>query len=211
MSAPILNFTPRSELEPLANLATFLELCRDSDVLGARSQFEKNVWEIGYLKGHNTVNRAVFSTLEASRINESNPSLPHPFLNFAKASLVYLHDKRPVKSQGLRIAAFRCLEAALRESCKGSRPTAVDEMYWTAQSNLPSRYRQVSPIGLPVRSNISPNLCARRDLFPFASAGRMVSKDPKSSDLGSQKRHSPRDRRSYHRPPRSAHLGRSFM
>ena len=128
MSAPVLSFTPRAELEPLANLEAFVALCKGSEVLNAKDQFEKNVWEIGYLKGQNKVNRVIFSTLEASRENKRESALPLPFLDFAKAALVYLHDKRPVASQAQRIAALRCLEAALRESSKGSRPTAVDEM-----------------------------------------------------------------------------------
>jgi hypothetical protein len=142
VSAPVLSFTPRAELEPSANLEVFVRLCRDSEVLGAKSQFDKNVWDVGYLKGHNKVHRVVFSTLEASRENKPTPSLPHPFLDFAKATLVYLHDKRAVESQSVRIAAFRCLEAALRESSKGSRPTAVDEMVLDSAVELA---KQVSP------------------------------------------------------------------
>lgn len=142
VSAPVLNFTPRAELEPLANLEAFVKLSRESEVLRAKSQFDQNVWEVGYLKGHNKVHRAVFSTLEASRLNESTPSLPRPFLDFAKASLVYLHDKRPLESQSLRIGALRCLEAALRELGKGSRPTAVDEMVLDSAVELA---KQVSP------------------------------------------------------------------
>jgi hypothetical protein len=128
VNAPALTFTPKSELEPSANLDAFVKLCRNSEVLGAKRQFHINVWDIGYLKGHNTVHRAVFSTLEASGDNQHEPSLPAPFLDFAKATLVYLHDKRPVESQTTRVTALRCLEAALRHLNKGSRPTAVDEM-----------------------------------------------------------------------------------
>ncbi|CAG4895666.1 integrase [Paraburkholderia gardini] len=126
MNASVLHFTPRAELEPQANLEAFIALCRNSDVLGAREQFDKNAWEVGYVKGQNKVNRVVFSTLEASREDRPEPSLPHPFLDFAKATIVYLHDKRPVTSQAQRIAALRCLEAALREWNKASRPTAVN-------------------------------------------------------------------------------------
>lgn len=126
MNAPVLHFTPHAELEPQASLEAFIALCRNSDVLGAREQFDKNAWEVGYVKGQNKVNRVVFSTLEASREDRSEPSLPHPFLDFAKAAIVYLHDKRPVTSQAQRIAALRCLEAALREWNKASRPTAVN-------------------------------------------------------------------------------------
>lgn len=127
MSAAVLNFTPRAELEPLANMEAFIELCRSSSVLSAAAQFDRNAWDVGRLKGQNKVLRAIFSTLEASGRNNAEPSLPPPFLDFAKATLVYLHDKRPVASQAVRIAALRCLEAALRESARGSRPTAVDE------------------------------------------------------------------------------------
>lgn len=143
MSASVLNFTPRTELEPSANLEAFVRLCRDSEVLSAKSQFDQNVWDVGYLKGQNKVHRAVFSTLEASRKNEPTPSLPDPFLDFAKATLVYLHDKRAVESQSMRIAALRCLEAALRESSKGSRPTAVEEMVLESAVELATK--QVSP------------------------------------------------------------------
>ena len=143
MRAPVLNFTPCAELEPSANLEAFVQICRDSEVLSAKAQFDKNVWEVGYLKGQNKVHRAVFSTLEASSKGEPTPSLPDPFLDFAKATLVYLHDKRAVKSQSMRIAALRCLEASLRESSKGSRPTAVEEMVLDSAVELAKK--QVSP------------------------------------------------------------------
>lgn len=126
MSAPVLHFTPRAELEPQANLAAFIEVCKQSEVLGAWRQFALNVWDIGHFKGQNKVNRAVFSSLEASSASLPEPAMPQPFLDFAKAALVYLHDKRPVVSQAIRIAALRCLEAALREWSKGSRPTGVN-------------------------------------------------------------------------------------
>lgn len=125
MSAPVLHFTPRAELGPQANLEAFIALCRSSVVLGARVQFDLNSWEVGHFKGKNTKHRAIFSTLEASKRLAAEPCLPAPFLDFAKAALVYLQDSRPVESQGPRVAALRCLEAALRERGKGSRPTAV--------------------------------------------------------------------------------------
>ncbi|MFF7394879.1 integrase [Achromobacter sp. NPDC008082] len=128
MSATVLIFTPQAELEPSANVAAFIEFCRKSEVLGARTQFDRNVWEVGYQKGQNKILRAIFSTLEASARDEPEPHLSQPFLDFAKATIVYLHDKRPVASQSIRIAALRCMEAALREGAKGLSPTAVDEI-----------------------------------------------------------------------------------
>lgn len=140
MSGLALNFTPRAELGTLANLEAFVKLCRESEVLSAKEQFENNVWTIGYLKGQNKVHRALFTTLEASLEREPAPWLPHPFLDFAKATLVYLHDKRPVTSQCSRIAALRYMEAALRECCKSSRPTAVDEMVLDSAVELAKKH-----------------------------------------------------------------------
>ena len=126
VSSTILHFTPKAELGPQANLEAFVQLCRESEVLGAKRQFEQTSWEIGHLKGHNKTHRAIFSTMEAASSRSDEPLLPEPFLSFSKAALVYLHDQRPVVSQSVRVAAFRVLEAALRESNKGSRPTAVN-------------------------------------------------------------------------------------
>lgn len=127
MTTPVLHFTPRAELQPLQNLEAFIAICRDSDILNARAQFDRNTWDVGHFKGQNKTHRAVFSTLEASALNKSEPSLETPFIDFAKAVLVYMQDERPVTSQAPRIAALRCMEAALRSLNKGSRPTAVNE------------------------------------------------------------------------------------
>ncbi len=126
MSASVLHFTPRAEVTPQENLQAFIEMCKESDVLQAMRQFDLNVWDAGRLKGHNKVHRAVFSTLEAAELDKAEPALPQPFLDFAKAILVYQQGQKPVVSQATRIAALRCLEAALREWNKGSRPTAVN-------------------------------------------------------------------------------------
>jgi hypothetical protein len=126
MSAAVLHFTPRAELEPQVNLEAFIEVCRQSEVLDACRQFALNVWDIGHFKGQNKVHRAVFSSLEASNASVSEPAMLQPYRDFAKAVLVYLQDKRPVVSQAGRLAALRCLEAALQEWSKGSRPTGVN-------------------------------------------------------------------------------------
>ena len=78
MSTAVLNFVPLAELDPMANFLVFVEICKTSKVLAASTQFELNVWDVGFLKGQNKVNRAVFSTLEASAKAEMEPSLPAP-------------------------------------------------------------------------------------------------------------------------------------
>lgn len=127
VSRTVLHFVPRAQLEPQENLDAFVELCRQSEVLGARRQFDENVWDTGNRKGHNGRLRAIFSTMEAASQDKPEPSMPPQFLDFAKAVLVYLQDSRPLTSQAVRISALRYLEASLREWGKGSRPTAVNE------------------------------------------------------------------------------------
>ncbi|MFC5510623.1 integrase [Massilia jejuensis] len=142
MSTPVLNFVPRAELDPMSNVLAFVELCKSSDVLAASTQFELNAWAVGYLKGQNKVNRVVFSTLEASAKAEPEPSMPAPFLDFAKGTVIYLHDKRPVVSHSPLITALRCMEAALRQWNKASRPTAVNQEVLDTAIEL--AYAQVS-------------------------------------------------------------------
>lgn len=125
MTASVIQFTPRAELEPEENLKALIEVCKNSDVLNARSQFDLDVWEANRLKGHTTIQRLIFSTLEAARLNSPQPCMAQPFLDFAKATMVYLQDTRPVLSYGQRLGALRCLEAALGAWNKGARPTAV--------------------------------------------------------------------------------------
>lgn len=125
LNTSVLHFTPRAELLPTANLDAFIELCKQSDVLDARNQFEQNVWNLPYLKGQNKANRAIFSSIEPASVTALDSLMSQPFLSFAKAVLVYLHDKRPVVSQAVRLSALRFLEASLRNWGKDARPTAV--------------------------------------------------------------------------------------
>lgn len=125
MNFNLLHFVPRAELNAQQNLSLFIETCKRSAVLNACNQFESDTWDIGSLKARNGVHRAIFSTLEAAQASTTTPSLPEQFIDFAKAILVYLHDRRPVVSVGVRVSALRYLESALREWGKGSRPTAV--------------------------------------------------------------------------------------
>ncbi|QIL82961.1 integrase [Diaphorobacter sp. HDW4A] len=144
MSAPVLLFTPKAELEPQSNLDTFINLCRQSHVLNAHQQFDKDVWNIGYFVGQNKVHRVIFSTLEASKSRDVEPAFPPPFLDFAKATIVYMQDKARVESQAPRIAALRFLEAALRLESKGSRPTAVDSVVLDTAVELAKKHASES-------------------------------------------------------------------
>jgi len=124
MSSVVLQFTPRLESDSKQNLNEFIDLCRKSEVLGACNQFNLNTWEIGHLKGHNKVQRVIFSTLDISGSENQNYMSP-PFLDFAKAMLIYWQCRRPAVSLSVRVVALRCMEAALRERNAESDPTAV--------------------------------------------------------------------------------------
>lgn len=126
MSATLLYFVPRPELEAKANVEAFIALCRRSNVLNAHEQFDANIWTAGWLKGKNNPHRVIFSTAAAAADNLAEPTLPQPFLDFAKAAIVYLHDKKPVVSQSARISALRYLEAALAEWNRAPHPSAVN-------------------------------------------------------------------------------------
>ncbi|MGF6527615.1 integrase [Variovorax sp. PvP013] len=128
MTASVLYFTPKNELSATENIRAFVLLCRSSMVLRACEQWTSNNWECGYLKGHNKKNRANFVTLDAAAANAFTPSFPAPFLDFAKAIIVYMQDYAPVVSQAPRIGALRCIESALVDLNKDSRPSAVNEV-----------------------------------------------------------------------------------
>lgn len=189
MGAAVLQYTPRAELGPGENLAAFIELCRQSEVLNARGQFESDTWDIGRQKGKNGLLRAVFSTLEASQVDSSTPALPTPFMEFAKAILVYLHDRRPVVSVAPRITALRCLEAALRAWSKGSRPTAVNmEILDTAVALARERlspnfaYRVAGQLALIANSMDTHGFITMRQLWSHGmkkpdSLGSRISKE----------------------------------
>ncbi len=115
MSAPILHFVPRAELEATANVDAFVTLCRISSVLDANTQFEQTRWDVGRLKGRNSMHRVIFSTLETCGRGKPNDSFQAPFLDFAKAMLVYMQERKPVGSLSQRLSALRCLEVALRQ------------------------------------------------------------------------------------------------
>lgn len=125
--AEVIHFTPRADLDAQANLAAFVQRCRNESVaLGARIRFDDDVWDITdalALKGKNSALRLVFSTW--ATVNDLVPtSMAEPFLSFAKAYMRYQHGLRPTKSVGQRMSALRALEAALVEMGHSAQPTA---------------------------------------------------------------------------------------
>lgn len=143
MTSTVLHFVSNAEQGPLTNIENFINNCRQSMVLSAQGQFENNIWTFGYRKGRNSPVRAVFSSLEASKTASTTPTMAQPFLDFAKAVLIYLQDKRPVVSIGSRIMALRCIEAALQEMNQEPNPIGVTTEVLDTAVELARR--QVSP------------------------------------------------------------------
>ena len=86
--ADIIHFTPRAELDAEKNLALFIRQCReDLTIFDADLPFDKNVWDLSEhikLSGRNLKVRAVFSSFEAAKQSQSQPTLSPRFLDFAK-------------------------------------------------------------------------------------------------------------------------------
>lgn len=138
--ADVLHFTPKAELGANENVLAFVALCRTCSLFCADTQFDKNSWEVNLgLKGKNGVSRLIFSQLEAAQANAKEPAMTEPFLAFAKAVLVYMQSLRPTTGVAFRLSALRLLEAALRQSGKGSRPTAVTLVVLDAAVDLAKR------------------------------------------------------------------------
>lgn len=187
MTATILHFTPQDELSARENMMNFIGACRQSAVLGALTQFNLNIWNDGYRKAKTGKSRIVFSTLEASQQAhpQPTPALPEPFLSFAKASLVYLQDRRPVVSQGPRLSALRCLEAALRRMGKDSRPTAIDTCILDAAVEI--AYESVTPsVAYRVAGQLSILADTMQELGVVNLRGRWLHGRKKPSEINSR-------------------------
>ncbi len=130
--ADIIHFTPRSELNAEKNLASFIQQCRDDlTVFGSDLPFDNDVWDLGdhiKLSGRNLRVRAVFSSFEAAKVSQSQPTMSPRFLDFAKAYFRYIYGLRPTKIVGQRLAALRLVDASLGEAGLDGRVTAIESM-----------------------------------------------------------------------------------
>ena len=133
----VIHFTPKDELAFDLNVKGFIDTYRQLSIWKADEIYEQNIWDIGNQKGQNKKTRAVFSIYEASaKCGEKGPFFPKQFLDFAKCILLYLQATSPVENPGFRMAALRCIEAALRRLGKDSRPTAVNEAVLDEAKNI---------------------------------------------------------------------------
>lgn len=121
-------FQPRAELEAVANLRRFVELCRDQlTVFGANLVFDDNVWDVTEAiaqKATRHAKRAVFRTWATA--SESTPTMmAEPFCSFAKAYFRYQYGMRPTRCIAQRLAALRAVEAALTENGGEGSPVHI--------------------------------------------------------------------------------------
>lgn len=128
--AEIVLFTPRAELDAVANLSGFVDMCRSKlTVFGADLPFQNDVWDVTEsiaTKGKGGKReRITFSN--AATVDEKAPeTMREPFLSFAKAYVRYMHGMRPTKIIHNRVAALRAIEAALLENSSVPDPVQID-------------------------------------------------------------------------------------
>ncbi len=188
MTAEILHFIPRAEIGTQGNLESFIQLCRGSSVLDARDQFDSNHWSAGYRKGRRSAGSVRFCTWEGVKKGSGRadaPPLPQPFIDFAKAVIVYMHDKRPVINMATRITALRVLEAALRGDGKGSRPTAATGVHFDAAVDLArERLKPNVTYGVAGQLELIAELMRSKGLIEIRQA--WVNPEPHPDRLGSR-------------------------
>nr|WP_315168522.1 integrase [uncultured Deefgea sp.] len=126
----IVLFTPKAELDAMANLRGFVDVCRNKiTVFGADLPFQENVWDVTEsvaIQGRGGKReRITFSS--AATVDEKVSEMMHePFLSFAKAYVRYMHGMRPTKAIHNRMAALRAIEAALLENGAAPDPIRID-------------------------------------------------------------------------------------
>lgn len=129
MAADLVVFTPKAELDAIANLAAFVAMCKSQlTIFGSDLHFEGMEWDITkfvQLKGHGKKRiRIYFSTMETA--DDVRPTqMAEPFASFAKAYVRYMQGMRPTKNPSVRVTALRALDASLREM-GDSDPVRVD-------------------------------------------------------------------------------------
>ncbi|MCK9985359.1 MAG: hypothetical protein AzoDbin1_01831 [Azoarcus sp.] len=146
-----IRFIPRATLNAQTNLAGFVELVRTRFIpLRACNRFEDHAWSIEGVGSRDGDCKFVYFSQTGVEPREYYPSgirrgpaeipeerlLREPFRSFAKAMLVYLHAWEESINLGVRMAAFRYLEAALHEINGSTCPTATTPEVLNCACNL---------------------------------------------------------------------------
>lgn len=129
MTAEVVVFCPRADVDAIVNLTKFIEMAKTKLIIfGNDLVFDDMTWDVtdaAQLKGQKRKRvRIYFSTQET--VDEKPPTqMPEPFVSFAKAYVRYMQGMRSVKNISARVAALRALEVELRKSGH-SNPVKVD-------------------------------------------------------------------------------------
>lgn len=121
MTAEIIHFTPKRELDAAANLAGFVDVCRNQlTAFGKQLDWDAFSWDVtAFVEGAARRRRGrialVWSNYDTSK-QGGGPAMVQPFLDFAKSYMRYQHSMRPTDNLGQRISALRALERALVEA-----------------------------------------------------------------------------------------------
>ena len=128
MTADLVLFRSRAELDAEANLCAFVDLARNNlTTFGEDLPFDENSWNLtGHLDIPGVVGKEIwmhFFRLSRKRHRDPIP-LCEPFLSFAKAYVRYRQTLRPVKNILSWSSSLATLEHALAEA--GRPPNPVD-------------------------------------------------------------------------------------
>jgi hypothetical protein len=116
--AKMVLFKPKSTATAQENMLTFLALGKQLTALGAREQFEKDIWSVGDIFGKN---KNIYF------LNSDGAPLIEPFRSFSKSLLSYLHSFEPHRMASVLediLYALRSLESV----CKQNKSFAFENL-----------------------------------------------------------------------------------
>ena len=128
--ADIYEFQPRAEFDAAGNLAGFIKSCREQlTVFGGDLDFDNPKWDLSTTvsrKGITNKQLVSFCTLETAKSKKLQKWMHPVFRPFAQAYFRYRYGLRPSLAYGHWLAAFRVLEAALKEHGNTPTPGRID-------------------------------------------------------------------------------------
>lgn len=138
MTGQLVTFVPQAELTAEANLAGFIDVCRNQLTIFGDIDFGLNEWEVTDTinhKGKKQAVRLVFTNLETSTSKNKRVLMQEPFLSFAKAYIRYQHGMAPTLNVSGRLVSLRALESALLET-GSANPVRMDAHVFNRAATL---------------------------------------------------------------------------
>lgn len=145
VSAPVITFVSRVDLDARANLDAFISMCRTKlTIFGADLQFDDDTWDVTEAANRRALNcKETISFHAMTKERGQTPTAPmsEPFKSFAKAYIRYMHGLRPIKSIFQRLGGLRVLERVMLDSGAIAEPTSLTrDTFNRASQILAERY-----------------------------------------------------------------------